>query len=54
MDKDLLQDKLYQLIDQFNETKNKNKDFYFLLLGSIQTFYDGGTYKVLFYLQLWS
>ena len=54
MDKDLLQDKLYQLIDQFNETKNKNKDFYFPLLGSIQTFYDGGTYKVLFYLQLWS
>ena len=54
MDKDLLQDKLYQLIDQFNETKIKHTDFYFPLLGSIQTFYDGGTYKALFYLQLWS
>ena len=52
MDKDLLKDKLYQLIDQFNKTKIKHRDFYFPLLGSIQPFYDGGTYKVLFYLQL--
>lgn len=52
VDKDLLKDKLYQLIDQFNKTKIKHRDFYFPLLGSIQPFYDGGTYKVLFYLQL--
>ena len=28
IDKDLIEDKLYQLIDQFNERKINHRDFY--------------------------
>ena len=35
MDKDLVEDKLYQLIDQFNERKINHRDFYFVLLCNI-------------------
>ena len=32
MDKDLIRDKLYKLIDQLNEKKINYRDFYFALL----------------------
>ena len=41
MDKDLIEDKLYQLIDQFSERKINHSDFYFVLLDDIHPFYDG-------------
>ena len=31
MDKNLIEDKLYELIGQFNERKNNCRDFYFAL-----------------------
>ena len=51
MDKDLIEDKHYKLIDQSNERKINYKDFYFALLGKISPFYDenGRTCKI-FYL----
>ena len=50
MDKDLIEDKLYQLIDQFNERKINHRDSYFVLLDNIHPFYDGNarTCKILF------
>ena len=47
MDKDLIENKLYHLIDQFNERKLYHKDFYFALLANTYPFYDG-IYKILF------
>ena len=41
MYKDLVEDKLYELIDQFSETKINHRDFYFALLDNIHPFYDG-------------
>ena len=43
-------DKLYQLLDQFNETKINHRDFYYALLNNIHPFYDwnGRTCKILF------
>ena len=41
MDKDLIKDKLYELIDQFNERKINRRDFYSVLLDNTQPFYDG-------------
>ena len=38
MAKDLIKDKLNELIDQFNESKHRN--FYFRFLGNIHPFYD--------------
>ena len=35
MDKDLIEDKLHHLIDQFNERKVNHRDFYFVLLSTI-------------------
>ena len=54
MDKDLIEDKLYQVIDQFNERKINHGDFYFALLCSIYPFYDknGRICKILIHLQL--
>ena len=50
VDKDLIEVKLYQLIDQFNKRKTDHRNFYFVLFGNIYTFYDenGRTYKILF------
>ena len=41
MDKDLIEDELYQLIDQFNERKTNHRDFYFVLLDVIHPLDDG-------------
>ena len=50
MDKDLIEGKLYQLIDEFIERKIDNRDFCFVLLDNIDPFYDGNlrTCKILF------
>ena len=50
MDKDLIENKLYQLVDQFNERKINHRDFYSELLDNLHSFYDGngGTCKILF------
>ena len=49
MDNDLIEYKLFQLIDQFNERSINHKDFYSVPLNNIYTFYD--TCKILFYSQ---
>ena len=49
MDNDLVEYKLFQLIDQFNERSINHKDFYSVPLNNIYTFYD--TCKILFYSQ---
>ena len=50
MGKDLIEDQLYQIIDQFNERKITPTKFYSILLNEIHPFYDGNgrTYKILF------
>ena len=50
MDKDLIEDKLYQLVDQFNERKSNHRDFYSTLLNHIHLIYNGNgrTSKILF------
>ena len=50
MDKDLIVDKLYRLIDPFHQRKINHRDFYFVLLGNIHQFYDRNErrYKILF------
>ena len=40
MAKDLIKDKLNELIDQFNESKNNHRNFYFRFLGNMHPFYD--------------
>ena len=41
MDKDLIEDKLYQLQDQLNERKNNDRGFYSALHYNIHSFHDG-------------
>ena len=41
MDKELIEDKLYQIIDQFNEKKVTSTKFYSILLNKIHPFSDG-------------
>ena len=41
MNKDLIEDKLYGLADQFNERKINHRDFNFALLDNIHLFCDG-------------
>ena len=41
MDKYLIEDKMYQLIDQISERKINQRDSYFALLDNIHLFYDG-------------
>ena len=41
MDKDLIKDKLYQIINEFNESKITPVKFYLILLNEIHPFYDG-------------
>ena len=50
MDKWLIENKLYQLINQFNEKKITSTKFYSILLHKIHPFYDGSgrTYNILF------
>ena len=50
MDKELIEGKLYQIIDQFNERKITSTEFYSILLNKIHPFYDGNgrTCKILF------
>ena len=40
MDKELIEDKLYQIIDQFNERKITSTKFYSILLDKIHPFYN--------------
>ena len=49
MDKELIEDKLYQIIDQFNGRKIISTKFYSILLNKIHPFYDGNgrTCKIL-------
>ena len=50
MDKELIEDKLYKIIDQFNERKITSAKFYSILLNKIHAFYYGNsrTFKILF------
>ena len=41
MDKALMEDKLYQIIDQFNERKITSTKFYSILLNKIHSSYNG-------------
>ena len=41
MDKELIEDKLYQIIDHFNERKITYAKFYSILVNKIHPFYDG-------------
>ena len=50
MDKDLMEDKLYQTIDRFNKRKIMSVKFYSILLNEIRLFYvaNARTCKILF------
>ena len=50
MDKDLIVDKLYHLINSFHKRKINHRDFRFALLGNMHQFYDRNerTCKILF------
>ena len=41
MNKDLIEDKLYHLLDKFSKRKINHRDFYFVLLDNRHPFYDG-------------
>ena len=41
MDKESIEDKLYQIMDQFNERKVTSAKFYSILLNKMHPFYDG-------------
>ena len=40
MDKELIEDKLYQIINQFNYRKITSTKFYSIILNKIRPFYD--------------
>ena len=50
MDKELIEDKLYQIIDQFSERNITATKLYSIYLNKIHLFYDGNgrTCKILF------
>ena len=50
IDKDLIEDRLYQIIDQFNEIKITSAKFYSILLNKTHPIFDGNgrTCKMLF------
>ena len=50
MGKELIEDKIYQIINQFNEKKTTSTKFYSIFLFKIHPFYDGNdrTCKILF------
>ena len=41
MDRELIENKFYQIIDQFNERKIISTKFYSILVNKILPFYDG-------------
>ena len=41
MDENLIEDKIHQVIDQFNERKLTTSNFYSILLNKIHPFYGG-------------
>ena len=43
MEKQLIEDKLYQIIDQFSERKITSVKFYSILLNKIHPFFDGNS-----------
>ena len=49
-DKELIEDKLYEIIDQFNERQITSARFYSILLNKIRPFYDenGRACKIMF------
>ena len=49
-DQQLIEDKLYEIIDQFNERKITSARFYSILLNKIRPFYDenGRACKIMF------
>ena len=48
MDIELIEDKLYQIIDQFSERKITSTKFYSILLNKIHPFYDDRSCEILF------
>ena len=48
MDIELIEDKLYQIIDQFSERKITTTKFYSILLNKVHPFCDGRTCEILF------
>ena len=48
MDNELIEDTLYQILDQFNERKTTNTKFYSILLKKIDPFYDGNGRTILY------
>ena len=50
IDKEFVENKLYQIIDQFHERKNTSTKFYSTFLNKINSFFDGNgrTCKILF------
>ena len=50
MDKELIEDKIYQIIDQFIKRKITSTKFYSILLNKIHVFYDenGRKCKIMF------
>ena len=50
MDQGLIEDELYQIIDQFNKGRIRSIKFYSIFLNKIHSFYDrnGRTCKILF------
>ena len=50
INKELIENKLYQIIDQFDESKITSTRFYSIFLNKIHLFYDGNstTRKILF------
>ena len=47
MDIELIEDKFYQIIDQFSERKITSTKFYSILLNKVHPFYDGRTCEIL-------
>ena len=53
MDNELIEDTLYQILDQFNERKTTNTKFYSILLKKIDPFYDGNGRTILYNNTVW-
>ena len=54
MDKNVIEDKFYQIIDQFNKRKITPTKLFSMLLNGIHSFYDGNgrTCKILFAMKI--
>ena len=55
MDKDLIEEKLYQIMNQFNERNITSTKFYSIILNKINPFYDqnGNPCKILLLMAIW-